>query len=89
MSAAMLGPQLLPSAEPNADVITACEDLLAEARAGELRGIAWVGDKRGRTDSGWAFGNADRITILGALHLLALRIATEIVESSASPKTLP
>lgn len=61
-------------AAPDSDVIARCRRLLAEAEAGNLRSIMWIGELRdGSRESGWS-SCEDMFSLLSELARLMHKI---------------
>ena len=75
-------------ASPNQDVIERLEELLDQAKSGELRGIVYATRTTGnRTGSGWANIDDGVMALIGELIVLQRDFLDSMVDLRINPKT--
>lgn len=80
----------IPELSVSEDLVVTLENLLADARSGALRGLAYVA-VRGREDdvlTGWHGESGTRWALSGGTHILAHRYAQAEIERSEDSTTI-
>lgn len=73
---------------PEPDVVELLKDLLAQAEAGDVKGVAvaWV-SSNDKSCTDWASGCANGIMLMGSVHRLDLRVTLAIqADCEPSPR---
>lgn len=71
----------IPAGEPNPDIVETLEQLLADAKSGDLRAIAYATCRIGNvTGTGWEGSDGTRNPIAAAIMILGHRYAEALMD---------